>query len=88
MNENTQKEIEKLKRQKSELDILVKGKDKTIKSLKNNIEPKEPAKKAPRGRGKTKKTEEDIDKFVIENEDKLFSKDIVTAYKELSNSFL
>ncbi len=31
---------------------------------------------------------EDIDKFVIENEDKLFSKDIVTAYKELSNSFL
>ena len=56
-----EKEIEKLKRQKSELDILVKGKDKTIKSLKNNIEPKEPAKKAPRGRGKTKKTEEDID---------------------------
>lgn len=31
---------------------------------------------------------EDIDKFVIENENKLFSKDIVTAYKELSNSFL
>lgn len=31
---------------------------------------------------------EDIDKFVIENEDKLFSKDIVSAYKELSNSFL
>ena len=31
---------------------------------------------------------EDIDKFVIENEDKLFSKDIVRAYKELSNSFL
>ena len=31
---------------------------------------------------------EDIDKFVIENENKLFSKDVVTAYKELSNSFL
>lgn len=31
---------------------------------------------------------EEINRFVFENEEKLFSKDLVLAYKELSNSFL
>ncbi|MCP1226515.1 hypothetical protein [Sebaldella sp. S0638] len=56
-----EKEIEKLKSQKSELDIQVKEKEKIIKDLKSKKAPKAPAKKGARGRGKTKKTAEDID---------------------------
>ena len=56
-----EKDNEKLKNQKSELDALVKEKEKIIKDLKNKTDPKVPVKKGTRGRGKTKKTAEDID---------------------------
>ncbi|MCP1226732.1 hypothetical protein, partial [Sebaldella sp. S0638] len=59
--EKLEKEIEKLKSQKSELDIQVKEKEKIIKDLNSKNNPKTPAKKTTRGRGKTKKTAEDID---------------------------
>ena len=56
-----EKENEKLKSQKSELDALVKEKEKIIKELKNKTKAKVPAKKVTRGRGKTKKTANDVD---------------------------
>lgn len=59
--ESLEKDNEKLKIQKSELDALVKEKGKIIKDLKNKTDPKVPVKKGTRGRGKTKKTAEDID---------------------------
>ncbi len=59
--EKLEKENEKLKSQKSVLDALVKEKGKIIKDLKNKTDPKVPVKKGTRGRGKTKKTAEDID---------------------------
>lgn len=59
--ESLEKENGKLKNQKSVLDALVKEKEKIIKDLKNKTDPKVPLKKGTRGRGKTKKTGEDID---------------------------